>query len=84
MIPSGSIVKRLGKKGVPFIATLASPTSNHLLATAVSNADIIFIEPRALVGFAPRKVAQPRHDDRSETLCREEPPLETAIMGSGR
>jgi len=53
-----SAVKRLGKKGVPFIATLASPTSNHLLATAVSNADIIFVEPRALVGFAPRKVAQ--------------------------
>jgi acetyl-CoA carboxylase carboxyl transferase subunit beta len=53
-----SALKRLGKKGVPFIATLASPTSNHLLASAVSNADIIFAEPRALIGFAPRKVAE--------------------------
>ena len=50
-----SATKRLRKRGVPFIAQLASPTSGHLLITVSSNADVIFAEPRALIGFAPRR-----------------------------
>ncbi|MSQ26039.1 MAG: acetyl-CoA carboxylase carboxyl transferase subunit beta [Dehalococcoidia bacterium] len=53
-----SATKRLRKKGVPFIAQLASPTSGHLLITVASNADVIFAEPRALIGFAPRRQAR--------------------------
>lgn len=53
-----STIKRLHKQGVPFITILASPTTGHLLAGAASMADLIFAEPGALIGFAPRRVAE--------------------------
>ncbi|MEE9286121.1 MAG: acetyl-CoA carboxylase carboxyltransferase subunit alpha/beta, partial [Dehalococcoidia bacterium] len=51
-------VKRLHKKGVPFIAILASPTSGHILAGAASIADMVLAEPGALIGFAPKRVSE--------------------------
>lgn len=51
-------VKGLHKKGVLFITVLASPTSGHILAGAASIADMIVAEPGALIGFAPRRVAE--------------------------
>ncbi|MBI3743279.1 MAG: acetyl-CoA carboxylase carboxyl transferase subunit beta [Chloroflexi bacterium] len=51
-------VKRLHKKGTPFITVLASPTSGHLLAGPASMADLIIAEPGTLIGFAPKRVAE--------------------------
>ncbi len=51
-------VKRLSRKGLPFISVLASPSTGHLYAGAASMADVIFAEPGALIGFAPLKEAK--------------------------
>ena len=58
MAKTVSAVKRLSRKGVPFISVLASPSTGHLYAGAASMADLIFAEPGALIGFAPLREAR--------------------------
>ncbi len=51
-------LRRLGKKGIPFISILSSPATGHLLAASMSMADIVFAEPGAIIGFAPKRLAE--------------------------
>ena len=51
-------LKKLHKKGVPYITVTASPTTSHHLASAASMADVVFAEPKAIMGFAPKRVVE--------------------------
>ena len=51
-------LKRLSKRGIPFISILASPSTGALYSGAASAADIILAEPAALIGFAPLSTAK--------------------------
>ena len=51
-------LRRLSKQGIPFISILSSPTSGHLLAASMSMADIVYAEPGAIIGFAPKRLAE--------------------------
>ena len=58
MAKTVAAVKRLSRKGSPFISVLTSPSTGHLYAGAASMADVIFAEPGALIGFAPLREAK--------------------------
>jgi acetyl-CoA carboxylase carboxyl transferase subunit beta len=55
---TASAMKKLTRRGIPFISVLASPSTGQLYATAAGMADIIIAEPGALIGFAPLRDAK--------------------------
>jgi acetyl-CoA carboxylase carboxyl transferase subunit beta len=66
---------RLHEKGLPFISVLTDPTTGGVTASFAMLGDVIFAEPKALIGFAgPRVIEQtirqklPKGFQRSEFL----------------
>ncbi|MCW5589526.1 MAG: acetyl-CoA carboxylase, carboxyltransferase subunit beta [Legionellales bacterium] len=59
MAKTAAILKRLQKKGIPFISVLTDPTMGGVSASLAMLGDIIIAEPKALIGFAgPRVIEQ--------------------------
>jgi len=50
--------ERARRKGVPFITVFTDPTMAGVLASYASVADVILVEPKALVGFAGARVSK--------------------------
>lgn len=63
MAKTVTAVRRLAKKGLPFIAVLANPATGQAYASFVNLADIIIAEPGSLIGLVPLR----RLKDLSET-----------------
>jgi acyl-CoA carboxylase subunit beta len=60
----------LHEEGVPLISVLGNPATGQVLASFASQADIIFAEPGASIGFAPYRAiieAAPRDGDHKYT-----------------
>jgi acetyl-CoA carboxylase carboxyl transferase subunit beta len=59
MAKTACAAQRLHRAGLPYIAILTDPTTGGIYASFANLADIIIVEPGALVGFAgPRVVRQ--------------------------
>lgn len=51
-------IARLQEKGLPYISVLTDPTTGGVSASFALTADIVVAEPRALIGFAGRRVIE--------------------------
>jgi len=58
---------RLHQKGIPHISVLAHPTTGGVTASWASMGDVVIAEPKALIGFAGRRVIE-------ETIKQKLPP----------
>ena len=59
MAKTSAALARLDEAGLPYITVLTNPTTGGVTASFASLGDVIFAEPKALVGFAgPRVIKQ--------------------------
>ncbi len=59
MAKTTAALARLREKGLPFVSVLLHPTTGGVAASFASLGDVIFAEPKALIGFAgPRVIEQ--------------------------
>lgn len=58
MAKTSAAIARLHEKGQPYIAVLTDPTTGGVSASFALTADIVVAEPRALIGFAGRRVIE--------------------------
>src|SRR5881409_1562869 len=59
MAKTSAALERLGASGLPYISILTDPTTGGVTASFAMLGDVIFAEPRALIGFAgPRVIAE--------------------------
>ena len=58
MAKTTAAVQRCNEAGVPYICVFTDPTMAGVLASYASVADVIFAEPKALVGFAGARVSK--------------------------
>lgn len=58
MAKTTAAVERCRAAGVPYISVFTDPTMAGVLASYASVADVIFAEPKALVGFAGARVSR--------------------------
>jgi len=59
MAKTSAAIARLRRAGLPYAAVLLNPTTGGVAASFAMQGDVIFAEPRALVGFAgPRVIEQ--------------------------
>ncbi len=59
MAKISAALARLSEQGIPFISVCADPTTGGVSASYAMLGDLIFAEPRALIGFAgPRVIEQ--------------------------
>ena len=59
MAKISAALARLSEQGTPFISVCADPTTGGVSASYAMLGDLIFAEPRALIGFAgPRVIEQ--------------------------
>jgi len=58
MAKTTAAVERCREAGSPFVAVFTDPTMAGVLASYASVADVIFAEPRALIGFAGARVSK--------------------------
>jgi len=58
MAKTAAATNRLHKKGLPYIAILANPTTGQTYASFANLADITLAEPGALIGLAPLRDLQ--------------------------
>jgi len=59
MAKTAAAVQRFAQTGLPYIAVLTNPTLGGVTASFATLADVVLVEPRALVGFAgPRVIEQ--------------------------
>jgi len=57
MAKTSGALARLGAAGLPFVSVLTNPTMGGVAASFASLGDLVFAEPRALIGFAgPRTI----------------------------
>ena len=56
MVKTCAALNRLHEKRVPYISIMAHPTTGGVTASWASLGDIIIAEPKALIGFAGRRV----------------------------
>jgi len=56
MAKTSAAVARLDRESIPYIVVLTDPTMAGVYASFASLGDIILAEPRALIGFAGRRV----------------------------
>lgn len=73
MAKTAAAVSRFGHDGGLFISVLADPTTGGVTASYAMLGDVIFAEPRALIGFAgPRVIANTVRQDLPEGFQRAE------------
>ncbi|MBV6459725.1 MAG: Acetyl-coenzyme A carboxylase carboxyl transferase subunit beta, chloroplastic [Fimbriimonadaceae bacterium] len=58
MAKTTAAVERCREAGAPFVAVFTDPTMAGVLASYASVADIIFAEPKAMIGFAGARVSK--------------------------
>lgn len=58
MAKTVSAANRFQQTGLPYIAVLTNPTTGGVYASFANLADVIFAEPRALIGFAGPRVVE--------------------------
>ena len=58
MAKAATAVGALHRKGLPYIAVFANPTTGQVYASFANMADVLLAEPGALMGFAPLRVLQ--------------------------
>lgn len=77
MAKTSAVIQRLREEGIPYFSILTDPTTGGVAASFAMLGDVIFAEPRALIGFAgPRVIEQtirqklPEGFQRSEFLLK--------------
>ncbi|MBS1958148.1 MAG: acetyl-CoA carboxylase carboxyltransferase subunit beta [Bdellovibrionales bacterium] len=77
MAKTSAVIQRLREEGIPYISILTDPTTGGVAASFAMLGDVIFAEPKALIGFAgPRVIEQtirqklPEGFQRSEFLLK--------------
>ncbi len=59
MAKTSAALMRLSEAGLPYVTVLTNPTTGGVTASFASLGDVIFAEPKALIGFAgPRVIKQ--------------------------
>jgi acetyl-CoA carboxylase carboxyl transferase subunit beta len=58
MAKTTAAVARLMEAGLPFITVLTDPTTGGVSASFAFQSDIIIAEPKAMIGFAGRRVIE--------------------------
>ena len=59
MAKTSAALARLGSAGLPFLSVLTDPTMGGVSASFATLGDVIFAEPKALIGFSgPRVIEQ--------------------------
>ena len=58
MAKAATAVGALHRKGLPYVAVFANPTTGQAYASFANMADVLLAEPGALMGFAPLRVLQ--------------------------
>ena len=58
MAKTSAALERLSKKGLPFISVMTDPTMGGVSASLAMLGDINIGEPKALIGFAGRRVIE--------------------------
>lgn len=56
MAKTSAALARLAEAGIPYFSVLTNPTMAGVMASYASLGDVILAEPRALIGFAGRRV----------------------------
>ncbi|MCP4547875.1 MAG: acetyl-CoA carboxylase carboxyltransferase subunit beta [bacterium] len=56
MAKTSALLGRMRERGIPFISLLTHPTTGGVTASFAMLGDVILAEPRALIGFAGRRV----------------------------
>jgi acetyl-CoA carboxylase carboxyl transferase subunit beta len=73
MAKTSAALKRLSKRGIPFISVLTDPTMGGVSASLATLGDVIIAEPNALIGFAgPRVIEQTVREKLPEGFQRSE------------
>jgi acetyl-CoA carboxylase carboxyl transferase subunit beta len=81
MARTTSALSRLRKENIPYISVLLNPTTGGVAASFAMLGDVIFAEPRALIGFAgPRVIEQTIRQKLPEGFQRSEFLLEHGII----
>jgi len=62
MAKTATAVNALHRKGLPYIAVFANPTTGQSFASFANMADVLLAEPGALMGFAPLRILQEMAD----------------------
>lgn len=58
MAKTSALLAKLDEVGVPYISILTNPTTAGVMASYASLGDVIIAEPKALLGFAGKRVIQ--------------------------
>ena len=58
MSKTSSVVNKLNDKGILYISILTDPTYGGVTASFATLADVILAEPKAMVGFAGKRVIE--------------------------
>ena len=56
MAKTSAALSRLAAAGIPYISVLTNPTMAGVMASFATLGDVILAEPKALIGFAGRRV----------------------------
>ena len=56
MAKTSAALARLAEAGIPYFSVLTNPTMAGVMASYASLGDVILAEPKALIGFAGRRV----------------------------
>ena len=81
MAKTSAILRKMSRRGIPFISVLTDPTMGGVSASFAMLGDIIIAEPKALIGFAgPRVIEQTVRETLPEGFQRSEFLLESGAI----
>lgn len=81
MAKTSALLAKLDRERVPFVSILTNPTTGGVTASFASLGDVIFAEPKALIGFAgPRVIQQTINQELPEGFQRSEFLLEHGFI----
>jgi len=81
MAKTSAILRKMSRRGIPFISVLTDPTMGGVSASFAMLGDIIIAEPNALIGFAgPRVIEQTVRETLPEGFQRSEFLLESGAI----
>ena len=81
MAKTSAILRKMSRRGIPFISVLTDPTMGGVSASFAMLGDIIIAEPQALIGFAgPRVIEQTVRETLPEGFQRSEFLLESGAI----
>jgi acetyl-CoA carboxylase carboxyl transferase subunit beta len=58
MAKTTAVIQRMREQGIPYISILTDPTTGGVAASFAMLGDVIFAEPKALIGFAGARVIE--------------------------